>query len=343
MSKVELGVFKPCLAWCLLLALICGMTVRSVADTNVVAAAATDEAAAASTLRAYLQLQEQIQETQLAIERAVRDSEVAALRSAASLSNRLHAVEQTVDTQRTHELEIVRAMMIIVGTFVVVGLFALLLTAYFHWRAVSRLAEIAATLSINRGLGAAPSMAALGLGDSQALPEQTSSRLVGALERLEKRILEIELGDKARLTNPRTTTATGDNRSARTEALPQASVKPPASAAVSQHAEQIAALLDKGNAFLTQDRPEQAVECFDEALALNPNLAEILVKKGDALERLRRLQAAIECYDRAIAANSSMTIAYLHKGGLLNRMERFDEAMECYEQALRTQEKERAV
>jgi tetratricopeptide (TPR) repeat protein len=319
------------------------MPVRSLADTNAVAVTTATDEAAASTLRAYLQLQEQIHETQLAIERAVRESEVAALKNAVSLSNRLQAVEQTVDTQRTHELEIVRAMMIIAGTFVVVGLFALLLTAYFHWRAVSRLAEIAATLSINRGLGAAPSMAALGLGDSQALPEQTSSRLVGALERLEKRILEIELGDKARLTNPGTTTATGDNRSAKIEALPQASVKPLASAPVSQHVEQIAVLLDKGNAFLTQDRPEQAVECFDEALALNPNHAEILIKKGDTLERLRRLQAAIECYDRAIAVDSSMTIAYLHKGGLLNRMERFDEAMECYEQALRTQEKERAV
>ena len=64
-----------------------------------------------------------------------------------------------------------------------------------------------------------------------------------------------------------------------------------------------------------------------------------LVKKGAALERLRKFDEAIDCYDRAIAADDSMTIAYLYKGGLFNRMERFNEALECYEQALRTQEK----
>jgi tetratricopeptide (TPR) repeat protein len=50
------------------------------------------------------------------------------------------------------------------------------------------------------------------------------------------------------------------------------------------------------------------------------------------------LDEAIACYDQAIAADRSMTMAYLYKGGLLNRTERFSEALECYEQALRTRE-----
>jgi tetratricopeptide (TPR) repeat protein len=62
------------------------------------------------------------------------------------------------------------------------------------------------------------------------------------------------------------------------------------------------------------------------------------VKKGVALERLRKLNEAIECYDRAIAADGSMTIAYLYKGGVYNRQEKFNEALECYEQALKSQE-----
>jgi tetratricopeptide (TPR) repeat protein len=62
-----------------------------------------------------------------------------------------------------------------------------------------------------------------------------------------------------------------------------------------------------------------------------------------ALERLQRLDEAIQCYDRAIAADGSMTIAYLHKGGLCNRLERFSEALTCYEQALRSQEKRSAA
>ena len=163
MCKVELGFLKPVLTGGLLLALIGAVPVRSVADTNAVATVimTNDAVAANNTLRAYLQLQEQIHETQLAIERAVRESELAALQNAVSLSNRLQAVEQTVDRQRTDELKIVRSMMTIAGSFVVVGVLALLLTAYFHWRAVSRLSEIVAALPFSRGLGAMPSAAAL--------------------------------------------------------------------------------------------------------------------------------------------------------------------------------------
>ena len=73
-----------------------------------------------------------------------------------------------------------------------------------------------------------------------------------------------------------------------------------------------------------------------------PDHAEGLVKKGAALERLRRNDEAIRCYDRAIAIDQNLTIAYLYKGGLFNRLERHAEALECYEQALRTQEQRTA-
>ena len=77
-------------------------------------------------------------------------------------------------------------------------------------------------------------------------------------------------------------------------------------------------------------------------MILEPNHPEALVKKAVALERLRKLDEAIACYDQAIAADGSMTVAYLYKGGLFNRMERFGEALECYEKALHTQETRRA-
>ncbi len=77
-------------------------------------------------------------------------------------------------------------------------------------------------------------------------------------------------------------------------------------------------------------------------LALDPNHTEALVKKGAALERLHKLNEAIECYDRAIAVDGSMTTAYLYKGGLYNRLERFKEALQCYEKALRTHDQRRS-
>jgi tetratricopeptide (TPR) repeat protein len=110
----------------------------------------------------------------------------------------------------------------------------------------------------------------------------------------------------------------------------------------SPESEQAAILLTKGQSLLDVEKVEEALECFEQALALEPKNPEALVKKGAALEKMRKLIEAIECYDLAIAADSTMTIAYLYKGGLCNRLERFNEALQCYEQALRTQEKRAA-
>ncbi|MGD0059838.1 MAG: tetratricopeptide repeat protein, partial [Verrucomicrobiia bacterium] len=71
----------------------------------------------------------------------------------------------------------------------------------------------------------------------------------------------------------------------------------------------------------------------------DPTNAEAFVKKGMALEHLGTLDEAIDCYDRAIALDNSMTMAYLSKGGVFNRLERYGEALQCYEQALRAQQK----
>ncbi len=314
---------------------------------------AVENAAANEAFRSYLQLQEQLHETQLSIERAEKEMELATLRSAAILSNRLQAIEQTVELQRAHELGIVRDMMYIAGAFVVIGVLALLFTSYFHWRAVSRLGEIAAALPAYRGLGAMPALPALGVSENQLLLEQTNTRLLGAVERLEKRIAELETHDSARhLTNGNPAAAPAPVRGEKNmvaEALPEMSVQPSrtttttGSGRSAESAAQVMMLLGKGQSLLSQDQNEQAVACFDEALALDPANTELLVKKGDALEKLRRTKEALECYDRALAIDDSMTIAYLHKGGLLNRIERFDEAMHCYEQALRTQDKDRVA
>ena len=112
---------------------------------------------------------------------------------------------------------------------------------------------------------------------------------------------------------------------------------------VAEPLDRMAMILGKGQSLLSLDKPEEAIACFDEAIALDPRHSEALVKKGTALERLKRLEEAIDCYDRAIAANRSMTLAYLYKGGVCNQLERFSEALECYEQALRSQQQKNAV
>jgi tetratricopeptide (TPR) repeat protein len=291
-------------------------------------------------LRAYLQLQEQLHDTQLTIERNRLEAQALAVQDAITLSNRLQSIEQSLavqfagdsaETQRTNHL-----LMSVIGVFGLVGFAAAMLTVYFQSRAVSRLADISAALSASRGMGFSGA-GAIGFGEREVLAngtvEHSNARLIGLVQHLEKRITELEQTTALPL---KETTPAGHSEPPVHPELGLKSVADDKSAHIAQ-------LLEQGQSFLSHDRPEDAIASFDEVLAREPNHAEALVKKGTALEKLRQPQEALEYYDRAIAADNSLTIAYLHKGGLCSRLEKYGEAMECYERALHTQEKKRAA
>ena len=308
-----------------------------------------DETNSQETLRSYLQLQEQIHATQLAVERSRTQAAAVAADTAKEFTARLQGIEAALASQRAQELEAMQSsnkamqssnkvMLVVAGLFAALGLLAMVFMAYFQWRTINRLAEISAALPLAHALGSGPLLAALGAGDPHLVtvspPEQSNQRLLGALDRLEKRIHELEH------------TAQGPSHAS--VSLGQEPKPPPAppngepAAAVAPEAAQITGLLGKGQSHMNLDQAEEALRCFDQILALDPSHPEALVKKGAALERLRKLDEAIACYDRAIAADGSLTVAYLYKGGLFNRMERFSEALECYELALHTQEARRS-
>jgi len=350
MNNLWLGNLKVFGVFCLLSALSfgpLGAAETPVADQVPVSYQA-DHSASNEALRAYLQLQEQIHATQLALERNRQEAQTAELRSAEALSNRLQLIEQSLAAQRAAEMEGMRSsnrlMLFVLGLFAAISFMAVLLTGYFQWRAVHRLSEISAMLPPRRtiGSGSGSGVAALGLSENHLVTagqvEQSNSRLFGIIERLEKRIVELEHTGRPALNAPALNGA--DNGEVVSASAPPAAAGDLVGADKSTR---ITFLLDKGQMLLDGNQFDEAVASFDEALGLDPKHAEALVKKGAALEKLRRPAEAIECYDRAIAADSSMTIAYLYKGGLCNRLERFSEAVECYEQALRTQEKQRAA
>jgi tetratricopeptide (TPR) repeat protein len=336
-------------------------------------------------LRAYLQLQEQVHATQLAIERNRQEADEIAARTAEGLNGRLKAIEESLTAQRAGELQAMqgsnRIMLMLAGMFAAIALVAMFVMAFFQWRTVNRLAEISVNAASGAFAFAGRPVAALGPGDSHAVtvappesssaPPSTGVGLLNAVERLEKRVNELEhtahpplneakedgnsstnqlktssdanelKSNSAPSEEKKVSAADEPNGDASSNGIsPESSMNsavtngPPAT-----ETGRINGLLGKGQSLLNVDKAEEALACFDEALMLDARNAEALVKKGTALERLRKLEEAIECYDRAIAADSSMTIAYLYKGGLFNRLERFTEAMECYEKALRTQEK----
>jgi tetratricopeptide (TPR) repeat protein len=333
----------------LILALFCGCAIAGAADRTLPAGAPprTEDTNQQDNLQGYLQVQEQLHATQLAIERNRQEANAAALESAKAFASRLQGIEAALSSQRTQELQAMqssnKAMLLVAGMFAALGLLAMLFMAFFQWRTISRLAEIAAALPAARALAAGHGFGALSAGDAQLFAsgpaEQSNQQLLGALERLEKRIHELEEIPHAALPALPTIGSNGGSGSvsgngASTDPSTAGDGQPPT-------ADRTDVLLAKGQSLLNLDKAEEALACFDQVLAVEATHAEALVRKGAALERLNKLDEAIACYDKAIAANSSLTVAYLYKGGLFNRLERFSEALECYEQALHTQEHRR--
>jgi len=273
----------------------------------------------------FLQVQQQLHDTQLAIEHSRQQSEAESRRTAEALAARIDGLQQIIGAQRQGEIGAVQKtqqlILILGGTFGAIGLAVLMLMAYLQWRVVSRLVELGSLQPAEFALGQDRLSPSLMAGTSV---EQSNARLFSMVDHLEQRILELKQATRAPLNETTTATVHESNGTPKTS---------------SDRDECVANLIDEGQSLLAANEAQKAMECFDVALGLHPKHAEALVKKGGALEKLGRLDEAIACYDQAIEADGGMTVAYLHKGGLFNRLSRYDEALQCYERALQTQEK----
>lgn len=287
-----------------------------------------------------------------AVEQAREDAEAAAKRSSEEVESRLNRIEQSVTAEREREIEVMqsshRFTLIMVGIFSGAGFFGMLFFAVFLLRIMNRRTETMIAQFTAHALGSGFTPAALGTGETQVVPfnrvEQSTTRFLNTIERLEQRINELEgaaepthgLEDGAPKKPVESPT---DSAEARVEPTEADSATTRAKTEKTERDARIALLLGKGQAHLNLQQADTALTCFDEVIALDPTNAEAFVKKGMALERLGTLDDAIDCYDRAIALDNSMTMAYLSKGGVFNRLERYGEALQCYEQALRAQQK----
>lgn len=300
--------------------------------------AETNLTLAAEALHSYLKVQEQLHATQLALERNQQETEALAAKTTAALEAKLRALEVALDRQKSAEWTAMqetvatnnRLLLLVGGSIAGVGFFILLATGYLQWRAVNRLAEVSAQLQSSRSTltlsaGGAP-------GVKPELPAPASERLFGVLSRLEQRILQLEHATSPLLSEPPATSAE-----------PASPPEHNGGNDVTAPADSSGTLLAQGQKLLAEDKPREALACFETILQVEPNHGEALVKKGLALEAMQQPEAALACYDQAIAANTDLTIAYLQKGGLFNRLERYEEALQCYESALQAQEKAHAV
>lgn len=289
--------------------LLAGKTVAAPTNAPAVSTITREEMA-----NNYLQIQQQIHESQLALEKNQLTAIEAAKNNSDALNARIQSLEKSLAEKRDSDAEAARKTqqltLFMAGTFGLAGLGVLLLMVYFQWRAFTQLSQI----STQQHAALAQSSAVHQLAaPGRATVESSSAQLLDVVGRLEKRIHEIESGQKL---------------------LPDvATIKPTATPA----------LLAEGQKHLDANAPQKALECFDRYLAEHPEKADGLVQRAAALEKLGRNEDALTSYNRAIAADNSFVIAHLHKGGLLNRLRRYDEALNCYEQALAVQDKKPAA
>jgi len=302
-------------------------------------------------VESYQQLQSQQESMVQEMEKSRQEAEAAAKRNKEELDARLNSIEQSVSAQREHEIESLqsahRFTLIIVGIFAGVGFFGMLFFAVFLLRTMNRRTETMIAQFTGQAFGAGFLPAALGTGDTQVVTvnraEQSTARFLHTIERLEKRIDELEgTADATPTSEPKKPAEPSPETIEASEPKHTTDADAAVSRPRGEHEERdarIALLFGKGQALLNLQQADTALACFDEVIALDSTNPEAFVKKGMALERLGKLDEAIDCYDRAIALDNSMTMAYLNKGGVFNRLERYGEALQCYEQALRAQQK----
>ena len=287
----------------------------------------------ADAMNAYIQIQAQLHQTQMVEEsnRVQGEQVIAALQQNASvMDTRLQSLEKKMEAQRASEadsaLKVERTMLLVAG----IGMLALAVVVamvFVQLRTATRLIELAMApapaLNGSRTLPVVETAAALPASARAAL-EFSNARLLGVIERLEKRILELE--ETVRIPLNGNGNGNGNGHSAEPER------ETPSDRRVED-------LIVEGQLYLDTNKTDKALQCFSTALDIQPDNPDALIKKAATLEKLGQIEKAITCYDRAIDLGDSSTTALLQKGGMLNRLARYDEALQCYERALQTQEK----
>jgi tetratricopeptide (TPR) repeat protein len=94
--------------------------------------------------------------------------------------------------------------------------------------------------------------------------------------------------------------------------------------------------IDKGCLLDNEGKYEEAISCFDKAIAINPQSATAWYNKGGILGfRFSKLQEEIACLDKALEINPQYKEAWNNKAAALHRLSRHQEALKCLEEALR--------
>jgi protein O-GlcNAc transferase len=81
-------------------------------------------------------------------------------------------------------------------------------------------------------------------------------------------------------------------------------------------------------------RFEEALGCYDKALALKPEWAEAWLGRGNVFNELKRYEEAFAAYDKALALKPHLENAWLSRGNILLEFNSIDRALADFQRAL---------
>ena len=92
--------------------------------------------------------------------------------------------------------------------------------------------------------------------------------------------------------------------------------------------------INKGNQFYKKERFEEAINCYDQSIKLDPKNAGVWNNRGLSFDNLNRHQDAIQCYNKALKINPQNFHAWCNLGISFAEMNQSEKALTCFDKAL---------
>ena len=92
--------------------------------------------------------------------------------------------------------------------------------------------------------------------------------------------------------------------------------------------------IEKGRDFYNASQYDDAIDCYEEAIALEPENEVAWFDNGLALQKEGRYDDAINAFNKAIEIDPQDADSWVGKGSVLNDQGKYDEAIQCYDRAI---------
>ena len=100
---------------------------------------------------------------------------------------------------------------------------------------------------------------------------------------------------------------------------------------------------DRGKVYAALFQHERAIEDYDEAISLDPTIASAYDDRGYSYGRLNKYQRAVEDYDEAIRLDPQSASAYNNRGLAYGRLNRYQRAVDDFDEAVRLDSQDASV